>query len=157
MGCSVGWFVGWLVGQTVGSLPIWLVCLLVNWFTGRSVGRSKRSSRLVATGRWMREDGGWGEDEDSKRIGPKQRQRSAREYNIRKIGEPSYEVWRERSSTRTSLLLALVVRQLIAHPFRDGAPFLPPIGTPSTVGRSLRCFHVTHEIFFSYLRGDHSK
>ena len=41
------------------------------------------------------------------------------------------------------LLLALVVRALTTHPFRDGAPFLLRTERPLTFGRSLR--------FFSYI------
>ena len=33
-------------------------------------------------------------------------------------------------------LLALAIRPLITYPFRDGAPFMLLIGTPSTYGRS---------------------
>ena len=44
----------------------------------------------------------------------------------------------------THLLLALVIRPLTTHPFRDGAPFLLLIGTPPTFGRSLRFFYTLH-------------
>ena len=44
--------------------------------------------------------------------------------------------------------LALVIRPLTTHPFRDGAPFLLLIETPPTLGRSLRFFHKSHYNFF---------
>ena len=39
---------------------------------------------------------------------------------------------RERGGGRTHLLLALVIRPLTTHPFRDGEPFLLLIETPPT-------------------------
>ena len=48
---------------------------------------------------------------------------------------------------RTYLLLALVIKPLTTHPFRDGVQLLLPIGTPPTFGRSLRFFHVSHRNF----------
>ena len=46
---------------------------------------------------------------------------------------------------RTHSLLALLIRPLITHPFRDGAPFLLLIETPPTFGSSFRFFlHITH-------------
>ena len=42
------------------------------------------------------------------------------------------------------MLLALVILPLTTHPFRDGAPFLLLIETPTTFGRSLRFFHILH-------------
>ena len=45
---------------------------------------------------------------------------------------------------RTHLLLALVIRPLTTHPFRDGAPFLLLIGTLPAFGRSVRFFRVLH-------------
>ena len=51
---------------------------------------------------------------------------------------------RRQGLGRTPLLLALVIRPLPTHPFRDGAPlFLLLIETPPTFGRSLRLFHKT--------------
>ena len=55
------------------------------------------------------------------------------------------------SSQGIRFLLALVIRRLTTHPFRDGAPFLPLIETPPTFGRSLSVFHILHRNFLLIL------
>ena len=53
---------------------------------------------------------------------------------------------------RTHVLLAFVIGPLTTHPFRDGAPFLYPIETPPTFGRSVRFFYIPYDfVCLSYL------
>ena len=52
---------------------------------------------------------------------------------------------------RTHLLLALAIRPLTTHPFRDGATFLPLTTTTPTFGRPVRFFHILYLYFFACL------